>query len=67
MDSDNLYDMKLICGGDPEHKIKRLLDFTDHPRDVADPYYTGNFTVAYNDIDEGCQALLKHIRTIHRI
>lgn len=50
-----------ITGGDPEDKIKRLLDFSDHPRDIADPWYTGVFDVTYSDIEEGLKAFLKHL------
>lgn len=57
MDGENIRDMKRIAGGDPERKLHLLLDFTDHPRNVADPWYTRNFTVTWHDIDEGCSAL----------
>lgn len=57
-DSANLRDMRRIAGGDPQGKIRRLLDYTSRPRDIADPWYTGNFDVTYNDIVEGCQGLL---------
>ena len=57
-DSANLRNMRRIAGGDPQGKIRRLLDYTSHPRDIADPWYTGNFDVTYDDIVEGCQALL---------
>ena len=46
---------------DPDHKVHRLLDFSDHPRDIADPWYTGNFDVTYDDIVEGCEALLAYL------
>ena len=59
MDSENLRDMKRLFGGDPKNKVSLLLDYTDHPRNVADPWYTGRFDVAYRDIYEGCTALLK--------
>lgn len=58
MDRENLYDMKRICGGDPEGKICLLLDYTDRPGDVADPWYTGDFDAAWRDVLEGCQGLL---------
>ena len=61
MDHWNLNNMKRICGGDPEGKIGLLLDYSAHPRDIADPWYTGNFDVTYDDITEGCEALLLHI------
>lgn len=57
-DSANLRNMRRIAGGDPQGKIRRLLDYTSRPRDIADPWYTGNFDVTYDDIVEGCQALL---------
>lgn len=59
MDSYNVANMMHILGSDPEHKVSRLLDFTDNPRDIADPWYTGNFDLTYRDIVEGCTALLK--------
>lgn len=60
-DSANLRNMRRIAGGDPQGKIRRLLDYSSHPRDIADPWYTGNFDVTYDDIVEGCQALLAHL------
>lgn len=62
MDRWNLKNMNRIAGGDPQHKIGLLLDYSKHPRDIADPWYTGNFDVTYDDIVEGCEALLEHIR-----
>lgn len=62
MDDENLYDMRRICGGDPEKKISLLLDWTSRGRcDVADPWYTGNFDITYDDIFEGCHALLEKL------
>ncbi len=61
MESRNIRNMNRIIGSDPDHKVYRLLDFSDRPRDIADPWYTGNFDVTYNDIKEGCEALLWHI------
>lgn len=58
MDEWNLSNMKRIAGGDPDRKIYSLLDFTEHPREIADPWYTGDFDSTYNDILEGCTALL---------
>ena len=59
MDQANIRNMNRICGGDPDGKIKLLLDFTDRPGDVADPWYTGNFDATWRDVLEGCQRLLK--------
>lgn len=61
MDSYNIRNMLRITGGDPDGKIMRLLDITDSPRDIADPWYTGNFDDTYNDIVEGCETLLKKL------
>ena len=61
MDGANLRNMRRICGGDPEGKISLLLDFTDRPGDVADPWYTGDFDATWRDVLAGCQGLLAHI------
>lgn len=61
MDGNNLRAMRRIAGGDPDGKLRRLLDYTDTPGDVADPWYTGDFDAAYHDISRGCQALLDHL------
>ncbi len=66
MDGANLRNMGRVFGGDPEGKICLLLDYTDHPRDVADPWYTGDFRQTWRDIGAGCSALLgvlKPLRT----
>ena len=59
MDSYNIRNMNRMCGGDPEGKIRLLLDYTDRPGDVADPGYTGNFDATYRDCLDGCRALLE--------
>ena len=61
METYNIRNIIRIIGEDKESKVYRLLDFTDNPRDIDDPWYTGNFEVAYNDILEGCKGLLKHL------
>ena len=61
MDSENLRDMKYLFKGDPDNKVSLLLDYTDHPRNVADPWYTHNFHEAEADIECGCKALLEHL------
>ena len=53
--------MHRILKEDPQEKVALLLDFSVHPRDIADPWYTGNFDVTYEDVVEGCEALLEHI------
>ena len=62
MDSANLRNMRRICGGDPEGKISLLLDYTDRPADVADPWYTGDFEATWQDVLEGCGRLLEELR-----
>ena len=61
MDSANLRNMHRICGGDPDGKIHLLLDYTDHPSDVADPWYTDDFEATWRDVLAGCQGLLKEL------
>ena len=63
MDSANFRNMNRICGGDPDGKIHLLMDYTDRPGDVADPWYTGDFHTTWRDVNEGCRGLLKSIRT----
>ncbi len=62
MDTWNIRNMLRITGGDPDNKIHRLLDFTTEPRDIADPWYTGDFDTTYEDVYEGCIALLQYFR-----
>ncbi len=59
MDTHNLRNMLRIAGGDPQGKIVRLLDFTETPGDVADPWYTGDFDATWRDVTRGCEALLR--------
>lgn len=61
MDQANFRNMQRICGGDPDGKIHLLLDFTDRPGQVADPWYTGDFQATWDDVLEGCEGLLHHI------
>ena len=58
MDTENIREMRRICGGDPDGKIRLLLDFTGRPGEVADPWYTGDFEATWRDVSEGCQGLL---------
>ena len=61
MDDWNIRNMLRIAGGDPDHKIRKLLSFADSARDIADPWYTGNFDETYDDIIEGCEAFLRSL------
>ena len=67
MDAWNIRNMNRIAGHDPEQKICRLLDFSEHPRDIADPWYTGDFETTYSDIVEGCRAFLETLRRQKKI
>ena len=58
MDSANVRNATRIFGADPDTKIVRLMDLTDRGGDVADPWYTGRFDIAYRDIEAGCRALI---------
>ena len=61
MDDWNIRNMERIAGGDPENKIHKLLEFAGKTRDIADPWYTGNFDVTYEDVMEGCLGLLSSL------
>ncbi len=67
MDSWNYRNMLRIAGKDKEEKISLLLDYTDHPRDVADPWYTGDFEKTYADVLAGCQGFLEYLRKQKKI
>lgn len=58
MDTANINNMKKICGGDPDGKIRLLLDYTDRPGSVSDPWYTRDFRTTWNDVLEGCKGVL---------
>lgn len=62
MDSENIADVKNIVGNDKDNKIKRLLDYTNKPRNIKDPWYTGNFEETYDDVVEGCEAFFKSLK-----
>jgi protein-tyrosine phosphatase len=54
MDSYNIRNMNRISGGDPDNKIHKLMSYAGLDKDVADPWYTGNFEVTYEDVLNGC-------------
>lgn len=62
MEQYNMPRLLRIIGEDDENKVCRLLDFTDNPKDIEDPWYSGNFEKVYNEITAGCKALLDKIR-----
>lgn len=61
MENYNIRNMMREFGDDPENKICRLLDFTDRPGDIDDPWYTRKFDVTYEQIVAGCEALLEKL------
>ncbi len=62
MDRANLRNMTRICGGDSAGKMHLLMEFTDRPGEVADPWYTGDFDTTWRDVEEGCRNLLNRLR-----
>lgn len=61
MDRYNMINMRRFYQNDPQDKLRLLLDFTARGGDIADPWYTGNFDATYNDIEEGCNALIEKL------
>ena len=61
MDSANIRNMHRLLGGDPDGKIHKLMEFTSRGGDVADPWYSERFDVAYRDIYDGCQGLMRSL------
>lgn len=61
MEERNIRALLRIFGGDPKNKVSRLLDFSENPRDIADPWWTGDFDAAFDDIYEGCNCLADYI------
>lgn len=62
MEQVNIRNIMRIVGGDPEKKVYRLLDFTETPGDIADPWYSGDFDTTYEQVLAGCEGLLKELR-----
>lgn len=58
MDSENIQSLRWLFGKDKDRKVKLLMDYTDRPGEVADPWYTGDFEATWQDVLEGCKALL---------
>ena len=59
MDRNNVRNLRWLLGEDTEHKIRLLMDYTDRPGEVADPWYTGNFEATWRDVLEGCEGLIE--------
>lgn len=67
MDDNNIRNIINIVGKDKDNKVYKLLDFTDNPRSIADPWYTGKFENTYNDLVEGLNGFLKYLRNNNKI
>lgn len=61
MDDENMWGMKRILGNDKDHKLSLLLDYTDRPGSVADPWYTGDFEATWKDVNRGCEGFLRYL------
>ena len=61
MDSANIRNMTRIACGDEQEKIYKLLTFAGSDRDVADPWYTGDFDATYRDVLAGCESFIKYL------
>ena len=60
MDDENMWDMRHICGGDPDRKIHLLMEYAGRPgSEVADPWYTRDFKATWRDVEDGCKGLLR--------
>ncbi len=62
MDQENLDDIRYLVGEDKDHKVHLMMDFAGEHREVADPWYTRNFDVTYDDLVKGCTGLLRDVR-----
>lgn len=58
MDNENIQSLRWLFGKDKDRKVKLLMDYTDRPGEVADPWYTGDFEATWQDVSEGCKSLL---------
>ena len=67
MEQRNIRNILRIVGKDSEGKVKLLLDYSDDPRDIADPWYTGDFESTYRDVVEGCEGFLQYLEKNKRV
>ena len=67
MEERNIRNILRIVGKDPEGKVKLLLDYSDNPRDIADPWYTRDFESTYRDVVEGCEGFLAYLEKNEKI
>lgn len=66
MEQSHVQAMLRLFGGDPEGKLHRMLDWSGCPRDIEDPWYTGDFITTYREIEEGSETLLQHLTSAHK-
>lgn len=62
MDTANIRNLNRMLKGDPDGKLYKFLSFAESDRDIADPWYTGNFDITYEDVVEGCKGLLEYLK-----
>ena len=62
MDDGNQRGLMRLFGGDPDGKIRKLLDFTNRGGDVRDPWFTGNFSETFSDVSDGCEAVYRFLK-----
>jgi protein-tyrosine phosphatase len=62
MDTANMRNLSRMLKGDPEGKLYKFLTFAGSDRDIADPWYTGNFDITYDDVVEGCEGFLEYLK-----
>ena len=67
MDSYNMRNLNRMLKGDPDGKLYKFLTFAGSDRDIADPWYTGDFDETYRDVIEGCEAFLEYLRKHHNL
>lgn len=67
MDTWNMKNLNRMLNGDPKEKVYKFLTFAGSGRDIADPWYTGNFDATYKDVIEGCEGFLKHLKNVGEI
>lgn len=67
MDESNINNIQKFINGRRSGKVQLLLEFNNEKKEIADPYYTGNFDKTYDDVVRGCEALLEHILKNHKL
>lgn len=67
MDTQNIINLNRMLKGDPDRKVYKFLTFAGSDRDIADPWYTGNFDVTYADVVEGCKGFLRYLKAHGKI